>query len=151
MKSDVIDDQDQTKLLTKFYWSRVPGKFVNKRTGQAVNLGSSLSIAPPFTGTVREWYETLLETIIDVYNNMHEPTNNVYVGPNVATILESSVMFKIAMSAQPHPTTGIVKLWSIVGKDVYLDPSLTNIIKIGHHNGGSWHEGEIEVLDMNIV
>jgi hypothetical protein len=151
MKSEVIDDKGQTKLMTKFYWSRSPGKFVNKLTGKPVNLTSGLSIGPSFTGTVREWYETLVETIIDVYNNVPEPTNNIYVGPNVATILESSMLFHLLVPAPPYPATSVVKLGSIVRHDVYIDPSLNNIIKIGHHNGGSWYEGEIEVLDMNII
>lgn len=151
MKSDVIDDNGQTKLMTKFYWSRAPGKFVNKLTGNPVNLGSSLSVGPAFTGTVREWYETLTETFIDVYNNIHEPTNNIYVGPDVATIIECSVMFRMTIPAPSYPFTSLVKLGSIVGHDVYVDPSLRSIVKISHHNGGSWHEGEIEVLDMNII
>jgi hypothetical protein len=148
---DVIDDEGQTKLKIKYYWSRAPGKFVNKTNGKAVTLASSLSIGPQFTGTVREWYETLVETIIDVYNQVPEPTNNVYVGPNVATILESSVLFRIHLPAPEYPFTSLVKLGRIVGHDVYVDPSLGNTIKIGHHNGGSWYEGEIEVLDMNII
>ncbi len=148
---DVINDEGQTKLKVKYYWSRAPGKFVNKLTGNAVNLASSLSIGPAFNGTVREWYETLLETIIDVYNNVPEPTNNIYVGPSVATILESSVLFHPHVPAPPYPATSVVKLGSIVGHDVYVDPTLRNTVKIGHHNGGSWYEGEIEVLDMNII
>jgi hypothetical protein len=151
MRSEVIDDQGQTKLMTKFYWSRVLGKFVNKHTGQPVNLSTILSIGPAFTGTVREWYETLIETIVDIYNCVPEPTNNVYVGPNVAIILESSMLFKLMLPSPEFPFTSLVKLGSIVGHDVYVDPSLTNTIKIGHHNGGSWYEGEIEVLDMNII
>jgi hypothetical protein len=42
-----------------FFWSRSPGKFVNKRTGAAIERSSTLQPGPAFTGTVREWYETL--------------------------------------------------------------------------------------------
>jgi len=81
------------------YWSRAPGKFLNKNTGAEATMTSSLSAGPQFTGTVREWYETLTETIIDVANQIHRKTlrgsaNFIVVGPDVATILESSVMYK---------------------------------------------------------
>ena len=56
------------------FWSRAPGKFVKKDTGVEVTLASSLSAGPAFTGTVREWYETLVETIIDVANEIHRKT-----------------------------------------------------------------------------
>lgn len=82
-----------------FYWSRAPGKFVRKETGAPVTLASSLSIGPAFTGTVQDWYQTLVETIIDVANTIHRKTlrgsaNFLVCGPDVCTILESSVLYK---------------------------------------------------------
>jgi hypothetical protein len=53
---------------TGFYWNRKPGSFVNKRSGATVSNVSTVSGHASFTGTVREWYETLVETIIDVAN-----------------------------------------------------------------------------------
>jgi hypothetical protein len=147
----VVPEDDVVKLKKKYYWSRSPGKFVNKLTGQSVNLSSSLSIGPAFTGTVREWYETLVETIIDIYNSVPEPTNSVYVGADVSTMLMASVLFKPTNSVAWYGNQQITKIGVLCGHDVYFDPSLKNIIKIGHHNGGSWYEGEIEVLDMNVI
>ena len=83
------------------YWSRAPGRFLNKNTGATINPGDDASAYEglAFTGTVREWYETLTETIIDVANQIHRKTlrgsaNFIVVGPDVATILESGVMYK---------------------------------------------------------
>jgi len=81
------------------YWSRAPGNFVNKVTGSPVSLASSLSVGPHFTGTVREWYETLIETIIDCANTIHRKTlrgsaNFIVTGPDVSTVLEASVLYK---------------------------------------------------------
>ena len=82
------------------YWSRAPGRFLNKETGVHVDVSSGTAYdSVAFTGTVREWYETLTETIIDVANQIHRKTlrgsaNFIVVGPDVATILESSVMYK---------------------------------------------------------
>ena len=99
-----IDREILNDLVTQanganMYWSRAPGKFVNKLTGQQQTLATALSIGPQFTGTVREWYETLVETIIDVANTIHRKTlrgsaNFVVTSPDVCTILESSVLYK---------------------------------------------------------
>ena len=82
-----------TQAKTNYYWSRAPGNFVNKKTGAAPRVSAS------FTGTVREWYETLIETVIDVANEIHRLTlrgsaNFMVVSPDVATILEASVLYR---------------------------------------------------------
>lgn len=99
-----IDREILLDLLTQanganLYWSRAPGKFVNKSTGAPQTLASSLAVGPQFTGTVREWYETLVETVIDCANTIHRKTlrgsaNFMVCGPDVATILESSVLYR---------------------------------------------------------
>ena len=99
-----IDREILLDLLTSanganLYWSRAPGKFISKDTGSPVVLASSLAVGPQFTGTVREWYETLVETIIDCGNTIHRKTlrgsaNFIVVGPDVATILEASVLYR---------------------------------------------------------
>ena len=103
-----IDREILLDLLTQanganLYWSRAPGKFVNKANGSPIALASSLAIGPQFTGTVREWYETLIETVIDCANTIHRKTlrgsaNFIVVGPDVATILEASVLYRPKVS-----------------------------------------------------
>jgi len=103
-----IDREILADLLTEarganYFWSRAPGKFVNKTTGTSVDLASALATGPSFTGTVREWYETLVETIIDVANEIHRKTlrgsaNFIVVSPDVATILEASVLYKPSLT-----------------------------------------------------
>lgn len=103
-----IDREILNDLLTEarganLYWSRAPGKFVNKETGVAQSLSSTLATGPSFTGTVREWYETLVERIIDVANQIHRKTlrgsaNFIVTGPDVCTILESSVLYKPSLT-----------------------------------------------------
>jgi hypothetical protein len=152
-----IDREILNDLVTQanganYYWSRAPGKFVNKTTGQAVTLASSLSIGPAFTGTVREWYETLVETIIDVANTIHRKTlrgsaNFMVTGPDVATILESSVLYKPKFSmdgegqvASPF-TIGAEAIGTISNRfTVYKDPYFSrNKILVGY-KGGSYLE-----------
>jgi hypothetical protein len=152
-----IDREILNDLVTQanganYYWSRAPGKFVNKTTGSPVTLASSLSIGPAFTGTVREWYETLVETIIDVANTIHRKTlrgsaNFMVTGPDVATILESSVLYKPKFSidgegqvASPF-TIGAEAIGTISNRfTVYKDPYFVrNKILVGY-KGGSYLE-----------
>lgn len=63
---DVRDLRAQRNTLR--YWSRAPGKFVNRTTGEHQVFSSLVSDGPKWTGTVREWYECLVEEIISMGN-----------------------------------------------------------------------------------
>jgi len=134
------------------FWSRAPGKFLNKNTGTEATMSSTLAAGPRFTGTVREWYETLTETIIDVANQIHRKTlrgsaNFIVVGPDVATILESSVMYKpnYKLDGQGQVgssfSIGAEKVGSLSNRfTVYKDPYFPrNKILVGF-KGGSYLE-----------
>jgi len=135
-----------------FFWSRSPGKFVNKRTGEAVERANTLQPGPAFTGTVREWYETLTETVIDVANEIHRKTlrgsaNFIVVSPDVATILEASVLYRPSYSLDGDGqvgapfTMGAEKIGSLSNRfTVYKDPYFPrNKILVGY-KGGSYLE-----------
>jgi len=125
------------------YWSRAPGLFVDS-TG--AELGAT-SAAPDFTGTVSEWYETLIETINDVSAQIHRKTlrggaNFVVCGPEVANILEFTSGFRASVTAdQDRGTIGAVKAGSLSKKfDVYVDPYfLRNVCLVGR-KGSSFLE-----------
>jgi hypothetical protein len=152
-----LDREILNDLLTEanganLYWSRAPGKFVDKENGSEVSLSSTLSTGPAFTGTVREWYETLTETIIDVANTIHRKTlrgsaNFIVVGPDVATILESSVLYKpnYSLDGQGQVSSpmslGAEKVGSLSNRfTVYKDPYFPrNKILVGY-KGGSYLE-----------
>ena len=151
-----IDREILNDLLTQagaanYYWSRAPGKFVNKETGVEVLATSGQAPGPNFRGTVREWYETLTETIIDVANQIHRKTlrgsaNFIVVGPDVATILEASVMYKPSYSLDGDgQVSGMVLGADKVGTlsnrfTVYKDPYFPrNKVLVGY-KGGSYLE-----------
>ena len=125
------------------YWSRAPGLFVDS-TGAP--LGAT-SAAPDFTGTVSEWYETLIETINDVSAQIHRKTlrggaNFVVCSPEVANILEFTSGFRASVTAdQDRGTIGAVKAGSLSKKfDVYVDPYfLRNVLLVGR-KGSSFLE-----------
>ena len=152
-----LDREILNDLLTEanganLYWSRAPGRFVDKENGDEVELNSTLSAGPAFTGTVREWYETLVETIIDVANTIHRKTlrgsaNFIVVSPDVATILESSVLYKpsYTLDGQGQVSSpmslGAEKVGSLSNRfQVYKDPYFPrNKILVGY-KGGSYLE-----------
>lgn len=125
-----------------FFWSRKPGNFVDKTTGSAATGAS-------FTGTVREWYETFIETIIDVANNIHRKTlrgaaNFLVTSPDVATILEASVLYKPVLSMDPKETmftVGTEKVGTLNSRfTIYKDPYfIRNKVLVGY-KGGSFLE-----------
>lgn len=131
---EILSDLLREANGANMYWSRAPGKFVNKLTGREISLSSTLSPGPTFQGTVREWYETLCETIIDVANTIHRKTlrgsaNFVVTSPDVCTILEASVAWRplISIDAQgqvANPfTLGAEPVGSLNNRfTVYKDP-----------------------------
>jgi len=151
-----IDREILNDLLTQaaganLHWSRAPGNFVIKDTGAQPAAGSPGANAS-FTGTVREWYETLIETIIDCGNTIHRKTlrgsaNFIVVGPDVATILEASVLYRPAYSLDGDGqvgapfTLGCEKAGTLSNRfTVYKDPYFPrNKILVGY-KGGSYLE-----------
>ena len=125
------------------YWSRAPGLFVDS---SGAEVGAS-ALAPDFTGTVSEWYETLIETINDVSAQIHRKTlrggaNFVVCSPEVANILEFTSGFRASVTAdQDRGTIGAVKAGSLSKKfDVYVDPYfLRNVCLVGR-KGSSFLE-----------
>ena len=143
---EILGDLLYNATGANFHWSRIPGRFVRKDTGADVMLGAT---RPAFTGTVREWYETLIETVIDVANNIHRKTlrgaaNFLVTSPDVATILEASVLYKPVLSMDPKETmfsVGTEKVGSLNNRfTVYKDPYFPrNKILLGY-KGGSFLE-----------
>jgi hypothetical protein len=101
-----IDREILNDLLTQagaanLYWSRAPGKIVNKLTGAEALQTSSLSAGPMAFVNIQEWYQTLIETVSDVANTIYKKTlrgsaNFLVTSPDVCTILEHLVSYKPA-------------------------------------------------------
>lgn len=101
-----IDREILNDLLTQagaanLYWSRAPGKIVNKLTGAEALQSSNLSPGPMAFVNIQEWYQTLIETVSDVANTIYKKTlrgsaNFLVTSPDVCTILEHLVSYKPA-------------------------------------------------------
>jgi hypothetical protein len=141
---EILADLVNGATAGTFYWSRSPGLFVNRTTGAEIGQTSA---APDFTGTVSEWYETLIETINDVSAQIHRKTlrggaNFVVCSPEVANILEFTSGFRANVTADAdRGDIGAVKTGSLSRKfDVMVDPYFPrNVILVGR-KGNSFRE-----------
>ena len=129
------------------YWSRAPGLFVDSSGNE---IGAS-SAAPDFTGTVSEWYETLLETINDVSAQIHRKTgrggaNFVVCSPEVANILEFTSGFRASVTHDDNKgTAGAVNVGSVSNKfEIYVDPYfLRNVVLVGRKGSSFLESGYV--------
>jgi len=145
---EILADLVNGATAAVYYWSRSPGLFVNRATG--AELGAQ-SAAPDFTGTVSEWYETLIETINDVSAQIHLKTlrggaNFVVCSPEVANILEFTSGFRANVTADADKgDIGAVKAGALNRKfDVIVDPYFPrNIILVGRRGNSFLESGYV--------
>jgi len=148
-----IDQEILEDLLTGatgaiLYWSRAPGLFVNRETGVEVGAASA---APDFTGTVSEWYETLLEAVNDVSARIHRKTlrggaNFLVTSPEVASILEFTAGFRANVTVDAERgTAGAMKVGQLSKKlDVFVDPYFPrNVILVGRRGSSFLESGYV--------
>lgn len=119
--------------MVEYFWSRIPGRFVDKTTGEPQ--------AGTWCGNTREWYETLVEVIYDVSNILLRQGVSsevvkrleIQTGDSIADMVRSSVF---------HGTRA--------GEGVMLVPTLRpNIqeIKFIDPQTDGWH-AVVHVLDL---
>ena len=145
---EILQDLVAGATAGTFYWSRSPGLFVNRTTGAEIGATSA---APDFTGTVSEWYETLVETINDVSAQIHRKTlrggaNFIVVSPEVANILEFTAGFRASITADADSgSVGAVKVGAMSKKwDVYVDPYFPrNVVLVGRKGGSFLESGYV--------
>ena len=145
---EILQDLIKGATAGTYYWSRNPGMFVNRLTGAEV--GQNVS-APDFTGTVSEWYETLIETINDVSAQIHRKTlrggaNFCVVSPEVANVLEFTAGFRANVTADADKgDIGAVKVGSLNRKfDVIVDPYFPrNAVLVGRKGSSFLESGYV--------
>ena len=146
---EILEDLVKHSTAAKLYWSRLPGKFVNRTSGVAP--GTTVVAYPDFTGNVSEWYETLAETINDVSAQIHRKTlrggaNFVVCSPEVANILEFTAGFRGSVTHDAdRGEIGAVKVGSLSKKfDVYVDPYFPrNVVLVGRKGSSFLESGYV--------
>ena len=141
---EILADLVRGATAATYYWARSPGMFLNRETGLEVGAASA---APDFTGTVSEWYETLVETINDVSAQIHRKTlrggaNFIVCSPEAANILEFTAGFRASVTADDERgSVGAVKTGSLSKKwDVHVDPYFPRQVILVGRRGGSFLE-----------
>jgi hypothetical protein len=145
---EILEDLIKGATGGTYYWSRSPALFVNRTTGAEVGASSA---APDFTGTVSEWYETLLETVNDVSAQIHRKTlrggaNFIVTSPEVASILEMTAGFRASVTVDgDRGTAGTLKAGSVNKKwDVYIDPYFPrNVVLVGRKGNSFLESGYV--------
>lgn len=146
---EILNDLVKGATAGTKYWSRRPGKFVNRDTGASI---TSVGAPPDFTGNVSMWYETLIETINDVSAQIHRKTlrggaNFLVTSPEVANILEFTSGFRadVSMEDLKGGSVGAVKAGSLSKKwDLYVDPYFPrNLILVGRRGKAFLESGYV--------
>jgi hypothetical protein len=131
---EILNDLVKGAKAGTYFWSRRPGKFVDRETGTTL-----ADPAADFTGTVSEWYETLLETVNDVSAQIHRKVLRggatfLVCSPEVANILEFTAGFRAKVTHDDDKgTAGAVNVGTLSGKwDIMVDPYFPrNAILVG--------------------
>ena len=142
---EILEDLVRGSKAGIRYWSRHPGQFLNRETGDVS------TVTQDFTGNVSEWYETLIETINDVSAQIHRKTlrgaaNFCVVGPEVANILEFTAGFRANVTADSdRGDAGAVKVGSLSKKfDIIVDPYFPrNLILVGRRGSSFLESGYV--------
>jgi hypothetical protein len=149
---EILEDLMKGATAGKLFWSRRPGKFLNRDTGAPISTSANEQLlGADFTGTVSEWYETLLETINDVSAQIHRKTlrggaNFLVCGPEVANILEFTAGFKATVTHDDdRGNAGAQNVGSISKKwDVYVDPYFPrNVVLVGRKGNSFLESGYV--------
>ncbi len=149
---ELLNDLVQGATAGTYYWSRRPGRFLDRVSGSAISDYSNESLlGADFTGTVSEWYETLVETINDVSAQIHRKTlrggaNFVVCSPEVANILEFTSGFRASITHDDdRGSVGAVKAGNLSKKwDVYVDPYFPrNVVLVGRKGGSFLESGYV--------
>ena len=131
---EILNDLVKGAKAGTYYWSRRPGKFVDRLLGTAL-----ADPAADFTGTVSEWYETLLETVNDISAQIHRKVLRggatfLVCSPEVANILEFTAGFRAKVTHDDDKgTAGAVNVGTLSGKwAIHVDPYFPrNAILVG--------------------
>ena len=149
---EILEDLVVGATAGTFYWSRRPGRFVDRETGADISASANEDLlGADFTGNVSEWYETLIETINDVSAQIHRKTlrggaNFIVVSPEMANVLEFTAGFRAAVTHDDdRGSIGAVRVGSLSKKfDVYVDPYfLRNVVLVGRKGASFLESGYV--------
>jgi len=144
---EILNDLVKGATAGTYYWSRRPGRFVDRLTGELINVLEQ----GDFTGTVSQWYETMLETVNDISAQIQRKVlrggaNFLVCGPELANVLEMTSGFRATVTGdEAKGTAGVFKSGAINKKwDIYVDPYFPrNVVLVGRKGGSFLESGYV--------
>lgn len=146
---EVLKDLVEGARATTRYWSRRPGRFVTRTTGEVIPA----ALTGDFTGNVSEWYQTLLETINDTSAQIARKVLRggatfLVTSPEVQSILETTNQWYAATTvgeSEKGGQAGLKKEGSVSKKwDVLVSPYfLRNVILVGRKGSSNLETGYV--------
>ena len=149
-------------LLSDAHWSRCPGMFLNKRTGEEVLGPNDKQLS--WSGTIQDWYGTLELMLGDTKNLIIKEGASwdcgtisefrVSVGHDVCTILEHLESYRADTSFKEpfvYETGGLVGKLVDTNLNVYLDPEATDVIQVSAYGSVPFSNELTELCSANVV
>lgn len=82
--------------MKTFYWSAIPGKFIDTHTGEEF-LWATGAIKPSFS--LKDWYENLTHLFKEVFSDLHSDVH--HHGPFIVVSIDVAVMLEMSYSYFP--------------------------------------------------
>lgn len=145
---EILGDLVKHASAGTYYWSRRPGRFLNRTTGQVL----AAAVTGDFTGNVSEWYQTLLEAVNDVSAQIQRKVLRggatfLVTSPEVANILEFTQTFiaTVTHDQDSAGSAGVGKVGTLSKKwDVYVTSYFhRNLILIGRKGSSALETGYV--------
>lgn len=152
INQELLEDLVKHATAGTYYWSRRIGRFVTPTTGADISTSANESLlGGDFTGTLSDWYETLIFTINDVSAQIQRKTlrggaNFLVIGPETANILEATAGFRATVSHDEEGgEVGVVKIGTIRKKwDIYVDSYFPrNLVLVGRKGSSFLESGYV--------
>lgn len=85
--------------MVEYYWSRVPGRFVNSKSGRPIE-------GKKFNGTVREWYEGIVNTISEAMRATGADNVELHANDMMMVILQATLAWRPDFGSGAKDTEG---------------------------------------------
>lgn len=156
-----IDNEILSDLLAgaevKAVWSRKLGRYLKLNSDGSISTvtfaSASNSTYQANFGTQNEWYQTLIETINTVSNEIYKRNKRsgatwIVVSPEIASIIESLSQFQVEVISDPTQTVfsvGVEKIGTLNNRyTIYKNPHMpADKILVGYRGGSALETGYV--------
>ena len=151
MLSEYISMEIDLEILDMLISDATTVDYWSAKQGSDYDAGSTAFVNTTFYGTRFEWYQTLVQKIQKVSNEIHRLTlrggaNFVVCSPKVSTLLESLPGYNSSsVKDAPMYAMGVTKIGAVDGRfNVYKNPYMhENTVLVGFRGGSFLETGAV--------